>query len=77
MDKGPRTTRYPVRLSLNISAATAALLDRWEFRTGRRRGELAREALERGVELLVQRYRKQGARRRAERKDGDGGRGMA
>ncbi len=48
-----RGGQYPVRLSLNIPESTSRLLDRWELRTGRSRGQLAREALELGLPLLT------------------------
>ena len=48
-----RGGKYPVRLSLNIPESTSRLLDRWELRTGRSRGELARAALELGLPLLT------------------------
>ena len=73
-----RGGNYPVRLSLNIAESTSQLLDRWELRTGRSRGELAREALELGVPKLSQRLRKSVSRQRARAdrddpgSDGDG-----
>ncbi len=53
-----RRARFPVRLSLNITEETAELLDRWVRRTGRTQGELAREALCKGLPLIVEGYRK-------------------
>lgn len=49
---------YPVRLSLNIDETTSTFLDRCEMRTGRTRGELAREALALGLKPLLERVRK-------------------
>ena len=53
-----RRTRFPVRLSLNVTAETAALLNRWMRRTGHKQGELAREALCKGLPLVIEGYRK-------------------
>ena len=53
-----RTARFPVRLSLNVTAETAELLARWVRRTGWTQGELAREALCKGLPLVVEGYRK-------------------
>lgn len=52
---------YPVRLSLNIDENTSTFLDRCEMRTGRTRGELAREALALGLKPLLERARKRHA----------------
>ncbi len=67
-----RGGNYPVRLSLNIAESTSQLLDRWELRTGRSRGELAREALELGLPKLSQRLRKSVSRQRARGEGADG-----
>ena len=44
-----RPGRYPVRVSLNISTETSAVLDHLERETGETRGVLAREALNKGL----------------------------
>ena len=59
-----RGGQYPVRLSLNIAEATSQLLDRWELRIGKSRGELARQALELGLPKLTARLRKRHLRNR-------------
>ena len=53
-----RRARFPGRLSLNVTAETAELLDRWVRRMGRTQGDLAREALCKGLPLVVEGYRK-------------------
>ena len=43
---------------MNVTAETAELLDRWVRRMGRTQGDLAREALCKGLPLVVEGYRK-------------------
>ena len=58
-----------MRLSLNVSTETAELLDRWVRRTGRTQGELAREALCKGLPLVVESYRKRQRRQEEGRQE--------
>ena len=53
-----------MRLWLNISAETSAVLDRWERLSGEKRGALARLALDRGIRLLAAAYRRKRRRLR-------------
>ncbi len=60
---GRRGGSFPVRLSINVTDRTSDALDRWSDRTGWSRAELAREALDAGLKLLADRFRKRRERR--------------